>query len=389
MKWVNFLHFYQPVNMDAHVIEEATEKSYLRVVRALEEHPQIKFTININGSLLLRWEDLGYQNLIERINVLLKKKQIEITGTACYHPLLPLIPEKEARRQIRENEDILKRFFGKNFKPKGFFLPEMAYSPQVARLVKRLGYKWIILDEIAFSGKLGEADCTKVYQDKNSSLKVVLRDNVASNKYVPNLVRDILDKKEKERDILLTATDGELYGLRHIDHTAEFEKVLKRKELKTLLISEFIAKQKVSEIIKIHEHSWATTEKEYRLKQPFNLWHNKKNKVHNKLWELAYLVYDIIENNTRDKNYYWARWHLVRGFASCTFWWASARDFELFGNLSWSPDEIERGLNELIRAVRALDSHKTRADKIKAEKIYISIKKIIWEKHWNYYWKNN
>jgi len=261
MKWVNFLHFYQPVNMDAHIIEEATEKSYLRVVRALEENPQIKFTININGSLFLRWEELGYQDLIDRINVLIKKGQIELTGTACYHPLLPLIPEKEARKQIRENENILKRLFGRSFKPKGFFLPEMAYSPEVARLIKRLGYQWIILDEIAFSGKLGEADCSKLYQDKNSSLKVVLRDNLASNKYVPNLVRDILDKKETDKEILLTATDGELYGLRHIDHTAEFEKVLKRKELKTLLISELVAKRKVSEVIKIHEHSWATTEK--------------------------------------------------------------------------------------------------------------------------------
>lgn len=387
MKWINFLHFYQPVNMDAHVIKEATEKSYLRVIRALEEHPQIKFTININGSLLIRWEDLGYQGLIERIDRLIKKGQLEITGTACYHPILPLIPEKEARRQIKENEDILRKHFGADFKPNGFFLPEMAYSPAVAKLVKKFGYKWIILDEIAFSGKIGETDCTKVYKDKNSNLKVLLRDNCISNQYVPDFIQKKLTELNSKDKIIVTGTDGELYGLRHIDHTAEFERILKNPDLETSLISEFIEMSKVSQGIEIKEHSWATTEREYSLGQPFNLWQNKKNKVHQKLWELAYLTYNVIEDNTRDKNYYWARWHFVRGLASCTFWWASARDFELFGSLSWSPDEIERGLNEFIRAVRALDDYKTKEKKIEAEKIYIAIKKMIWQKHWNYYWK--
>ncbi|MFA7088380.1 MAG: hypothetical protein WC146_03505, partial [Patescibacteria group bacterium] len=74
-------------------------------------------------------------------------------------------------------------------------------------------------------------------------------------------------------------------------------------------------------------------------------------------------------------------------FASCTFWWASAKDFRLFGPISWSPDEIERGLNEFIRAVRALDNTTTKKIKIQSEKIYIALKKMVWTKHWNYYWK--
>ena len=108
-----------------------------------------------------------------------------------------------------------------------------------------------------------------------------------------------------------------------------------------------------------------------------------------KLWELANTSYDLIEKHKNDQNYVWAYWHLVRGLASCTFWWASAKDFRLFGPISWSPDEIERGSNELIRAIRALDSEDTRKDKIEAEKLYISIKHKVWNKHWSYYWKKN
>jgi hypothetical protein len=79
---------------------------------------------------------------------------------------------------------------------------------------------------------------------------------------------------------------------------------------------------------------------------------------------------------------------MVRGLASCTFWWASAKDFKHnFGPYAWNPDEIERGLEELIRSIRSLENEKLRADKLKAEKIYLKIKAMIWKRHWQYYWK--
>lgn len=37
MKWINFLHLYQPVNADPAIIKEAAEKSYYRIVSALEK----------------------------------------------------------------------------------------------------------------------------------------------------------------------------------------------------------------------------------------------------------------------------------------------------------------------------------------------------------------
>lgn len=372
--------------MDAHIIKEATEKSYLRLVRALEEHPEIKFTININGSLIIRWEDLGYQDLIKRIGKLIKRSQIDLTGTACYHPVLPLIPLEEVRSQIIENEEILKKHFGSDFKPRGFYFPEMAYSPEVAKLVKEMGYEWTILDEIAYSGKLGVADCGKIYEDKNSGLKIVLRSREISNKYVPEAIDEILNNPDFKNKDIVTGTDGELYGLKHIDHTAIFEALLKKPKLETITISNFIKEENEPKIISIKPHSWATTEKEYKAKEPFNLWQNKKNKIQMKLWEMADLVYKTVAENKDDKQYNLARWYLVRGFASCSFWWASGKDFELFGSVSWSPDEIERGLNEFIRAIRSLDNRKTRKAKLKAEKLYLGIKNEVWKKHWNKHW---
>lgn len=384
MKWINFLHLYQPVNKDAHAIKEATELSYKRVIRALEKNPKIKFTLNINGCLFLRLEELGYHDLIKRIKKLLERGQVELTGTACYHPLLPLVPEKETIRQIKENEEILKKHFGKYYKPRGFFFPEMAYHKDVARLVKDLGYKWIIVDEITAFGSLGKLDNSKVYLDKNSGLKVVFRSRKDSSTYVPCEIPRLV----KERDFVLTGTDGELYGLRYIDKKGYIEKAMKLKNLETQTISEFVNSQSSPKELSLLSSNWEASEEELEASQPYLLWDDKAKKVQQKIWELAQLAYNTIEDNQEDDNHYWARWHLVRGLASCTFWWASAKDFKkVFGPHAWNPDEIERGTNELIRAVRALENEDTRELKLKAEKMYVEIKKMVWEQHWTYYWK--
>jgi alpha-amylase/alpha-mannosidase (GH57 family) len=139
MKWINFLHFYQPANADGEVIKEATDKSYRRVVRALEKNPDKKFTLNITGCLFYRWEEFGYTDLIERLKKLIASGQAEIVGTAAYHPILPLIKDDEIIRQIKDNEKILNKFLGNEnnqIKPRGFFMPEMAYSEKAAKIIK-------------------------------------------------------------------------------------------------------------------------------------------------------------------------------------------------------------------------------------------------------------
>jgi len=384
MRWINFLHLYQPANADAYHIKEATEKSYLRLVRALEEHPEIKFTLNISGCLFLRWEELEYDDLIARLKKLFEKGQIEITGTAAYHVFLPLVSDEEILAQIKENEQILQKFFGADFKPRGFFLPEMAYGANAAKIIKKCGYEWIILDEIAYNGKLNQVDFSKVYSDVNSGLKIIFRSRAFSSSYVPDNLLKFFDGER----LIITATDAELYGLRHEDPSAELEKVLKIKTFKTQLVSEFIALADAVIEIKPIACSWESKEEELKNNEPYILWQNKKNKIQTELWSFAEFTQKIIANNKNDDNYVWARWHLVRGLASCTFWWASGRDFSHnFGPNAWSPDDIERGLSEFVRAIRSLHDVTTRDTKIKAEKIYIKIKAMIWQHHWKNHWK--
>ena len=387
MLWINFLHFYQPANADRKKIQEATEKSYERIIRGLEENSNIKFTANISGCLLVRLdEEFKRIDLIRRIKRLVLKKQLELVGSAAYHALLPLVDIRQAREQIVENKRILNKYFGENIKIKGFFFPEMAYSKNTAELISSLGYEWVILDEISGTGKLNNANLNKVYTDSNSKLKVIFRNREFSQTYIPET---ILNNSFGNNDIVVSATDAELYGLRHIDEPANFEKLLANggnKNLNTQFISNYIESKKDNPEINLVESSWESSEQELSENKPFDLWFNKTNIIQVKLMELANLAQSLYYKYSNDKNIWWSKWHLVRGLASCTFWWASNKDMRrVFGPIAWNPDQIELGTQELIRSIRDLENSTSLQEKLDAESKFNYILKILWEKHWKNY----
>ena len=385
MLWINFLHFYQPANSE---IQNATQKSYERIIRAIEENLSVKFTVNITGCLLTRLdEDLKRIDLVRRIKRLVLKGKLELVGSAAYHALLPLVDLRIVREQIEENEQILKKYFGENFKLKGFFFPEMAYCPRVASLIKELGYEWIILDEISCFGELDRINFDQNYIDKESGLKVVFRNRKISQQYAP----EALLKDHKIDCPVISASDAELYGLHHVDHSANFEKLLaKLGQLKidTITISQFIEQRDKLEHrkIKLLKSSWESQVGEIQNNKSYLLWYDKKNKIQKLLWEFAEYAQEIYFANQSDYNIWWSRWHLMRGLASCTFWWASKRDMgHVFGPIAWNPDQIELGANELVRAIRDLESSTDLNTKLKAENMYLEIIKTLWKEHWAQY----
>ncbi len=383
--WINILHFYQPPTAESETVVAAADKSYKRIVGALKRNPNIRLTLNIAGCLLEKLDKLGYHELISDLKSLYDRKQIELTATAAYHPILPLLPAAEIKNNIEANQKIFKKYFGDDFTAAGFFLPELAYSPEVAKILKAYGYDWLLLDEIAAAGKLNRVDFTKLYREKTTGLKICFRSRELSRSYTPKIIFDLIDKNFSGPAV--TATDAELYGLRHEDFSGTFEKLLHRQEIETKTVSEFLAGLPDEVAIAPVASSWESTEAELKKGLPYALWQNKTNKIQKLLWQLAELAINTVNDHQNDSNYSWSRHHLDRGLASCTFWWASARDFKLFGALAWNPDEIERGLNELVKSVRALTAPESRREKIAAEKLYIKIKTLIWRRHWNYFWQ--
>jgi len=133
--WAQLFHFYQPPTQLPSVLEKICNESYLPLLEVLREYPQATATANINAVLTEMLKDCGHNDVIGGPKELAGKGQIEITGTGKYHPILPLIPPEEAKRQIELNHKTNAYFFGGAYRPNGFFPPEMAYSGDIIKPV--------------------------------------------------------------------------------------------------------------------------------------------------------------------------------------------------------------------------------------------------------------
>jgi hypothetical protein len=389
MQWFNFLHFYQPANIENNFIIEAANKSYYRLLRLVEENPELMMTWNVSGCLLLRLEESGQIDFINRLKTLVASGRIELVSSAAYHGFLPLLPEAEVNWQIFENDRILKKYFGEGFSPAGFFLPEMAYSRQLASLVAAAGYKYIILDRITVDPATSRLPIPAVARDRTSGLTIVFRDSEYSSAYPPDKIWPAVKDGLIKDDLIVTATDAELYGLRHEDPTAELEKIVKQPAVKTGTLSQLIETAGLSDVpeLDLRPSNWESTAEELLAGEPYALWLRQDNTLQISLWHLAAVLLEANSVFKTDSNYYWFRWHLARGLASCTFWWASGRDLKAsYGPLAWSPDEVEKGLNDLVRAARSLASRDSLSLKLASEELALEIKRILWSNHWRQHW---
>src|SRR3989338_5490743 len=124
MFWANFLHFYQPPTQKEFWIHKITAEAYRPILKGLLANPRNKVTLNVSGILLEHFERYQELDIIEMLRELLIRGQVELTGSAKYHPLLPFLPESEVIRQIKLNEEVLHKYFGEAWKLSGFFPPE-------------------------------------------------------------------------------------------------------------------------------------------------------------------------------------------------------------------------------------------------------------------------
>ncbi len=378
MYWINFFHIYQPFYQNKETLEKVSKESYQTITRVLLSHPRIKFTANISG-VLIDLLSSHHQNILADFKKLVARGQLELTGSAKHHPLLPLLPKEEILRQIKLNENTLRKFFGSLYNPQGFYIPEMAYHREVAKIAKKLGFKWLILDEIAL-GKLNLADANFLYTIKNIGLKAVFRNRKISKTYIPTTIAAILERKELP-PYLITANDGELYAYHLQDPTKSLTKILKNKKIKTLTISQYLKRLTVKQDVHLVPSNWETTPSELKRKIPYALWDDPQNPIHKYLWRLAYLAIEFVKKKPRDANFSWSRLHLDQGLASCTWWWASGRDIRYPHPPAWYPEFVEKGALELMRSIRSFHQLPFQ-QRMKAEKLYVKIIEKIWQKHW-------
>ena len=77
------------------ILNRIVNESYLPITRGLLKNRKSKIIVNINGALTEQLVENGYEEVITNFKKLYKNGQIEFTGSAKYHALLPLISNEE------------------------------------------------------------------------------------------------------------------------------------------------------------------------------------------------------------------------------------------------------------------------------------------------------
>ncbi|OGY62440.1 MAG: hypothetical protein A2745_03130 [Candidatus Harrisonbacteria bacterium RIFCSPHIGHO2_01_FULL_44_13] len=370
MLWANFLHIYQPPTQKEIWVRRITAESYRKIFSGLLNIKRARLTLNINGILCELLDKFGGKDVLENIKRLLENGNLELTGSAKYHAFLPFLPESEIERQILLNEEVLNKYFGNDWKKGGFFSPEMAYSSKVVKVAAKLGYKWIIMDELGFpAGK--KLSPNLIYKIKNiDDFSVFFRERNLSFTIlsaqigtVPTILR-YLGPRLESNEYVITAMDGETFGHHRPGLEMLLFDLLNESKIEPAMVSDLLVKFGDIEKIEPRDSTWAVTKRDIKENTPFSRWKSEDNSIQQKQWQLTDLAIAVVNRSPADKE---IRDLLDKALHSDQYWWASAKPW-------WSLEMMERGAYELksviLKSSSAMPEEKSRAEELYKGIIY-------------------
>jgi 4-alpha-glucanotransferase len=153
------LNLHQPAGNLEELLEtrdwEAREILYAfdRISRSLWGYEDIgRVHLSLSGTLL---ETLMCPDFQARVHGIIKcgdllwhlqnECLIQVLGTAYYHPVLPLTPPADWPEQLQRWLGLGQHLFWRSRFP-GFWPPELSFSMELIPLLKRLGYRYVIVD---------------------------------------------------------------------------------------------------------------------------------------------------------------------------------------------------------------------------------------------------
>ncbi len=332
------LHAYQPPTQKANILDRIVKKCYLPVAQGLENNPELKITLNMNASLTEMLAD-DYLIVIEKYAELARNGQIEFLDSGAYHPILPLISQREARKQITMNRKINSRIFGSIWKPSGLWPPELAVSETLATLVDSLGYRYMIVPEIAISSNspFPTPLLTRLpIHPSAPNLFLINRNREVSNNIsfrryatVENALEHLIQLNTLQPEgVLIYAADLETFG----EHHRKYEKFLIQllQSTKSTSISD-LTNLPNQPIIEFRSSSWSTSEEDLYRDIPFPLWAYPGNSIHELLNFHSDLLSETLEFLLfkKDETEYEVKMALqavAKAQHSCQTWWASTKD---------------------------------------------------------------
>jgi predicted glycosyl hydrolase (DUF1957 family) len=351
------LHFYQPPTQDPDLVRLIDSECYLPIFSLLNR-TGAPVTVNISYSLTEQLSSLE----LPSIDILADSGGVEFTGTAAWHPILPMIDRSETARQTAINCQGNRRMIGRNFEPSGYFPPEMAFNRALAEVLGEMGFQWTITDDVPWTWTKKKAPFDWI--PSCGAIRVFLRSNFWSNQIsfhggegrqvARNILAGMTDWCGRDDAYTVLAMDGETFGHHRKGGIESFLEPF----LGELMSSGTVCLSTLSHISSLFPSresdvppgSWSTTVTDLEAGIPWPLWSHPDNRDHAAMWELLRTVLAASRECSSERVALLAD----RMLYSCPFWWA--------GTVRRNREQVRRGVNAVMLTASAIAEHTGKRD---------------------------
>ena len=275
-----------------------------------------------------------------------------VLGTGYYHPVLPLIPQADRIEQLNRWQGIARHLLWRD-QFQGFWPPEMGFCMELIPLLRRLGYRYVLVDSHHVEAvtpmgwhELRYRPHIARYQDQE--IVVVVRDRELSDAQQAGMDIDWFEREVEERTrycgfpaLVTTATDGDNGGwFRNPKPEANFwgfyRSVLERVRsgegrVTPTFIDDYLDRYGAEGEVVVRSGAWNTG---WHHGRDFMQWTGSQRQkdglqrvvltsqtLHDTRWRVGELH---LEDSELERLLEEAMWHLLRAETSCHFYWGEA-----------------------------------------------------------------
>ena len=390
------LHMHQPLGnlLTLHNSDQAWEAKqilwcYDRPTRMLEGYEDVaRLHLSFSGTLLKQLEDSGVRQTfrdvvdIEHFLDRYRRSNIEFVGSGLYHPVYPLTPPADWDAHTEWWQGLGRLLLGREHF-NGFWPPEMGFCMEMIPMLRRHGYKYVLVDSMYIKPKREmrwEELRYRPYLARYAGAEIIVvpRDRELSNAQLsgvdPGWFRHEVRERTKHCDfpaLVTTWTDGENGGwFRTTQVDSGFWGFFYRPLLDwyhagtlgftPIHLSQYLEQYPPTEEVEVHRGAWNT---EHQWGGDFTQWTGSL--LQKKGWDEV----------RRASDYYWqvkrgfdqredamdnpgeVRDLIVRAFdrlltaeTSCNFYWGSRWVYRSFDDLEQAYYLLDTAMNKLRRA---------------------------------------
>jgi 4-alpha-glucanotransferase len=275
------------------------------------------------------------------------QKILQVLGTGYYHPVLPLIPAADREEHLVRWLGLARHLLWRS-DFSGFWPPEMAFSMDLIPLLKRMGYRYVLVDsnhvepvtamrwdEIRYRPHLARVG--------DDEIVVVVRDRELSDAQESGMDPGWFMKEVHDRTrhcdfppLVTTCTDGDNGGwFRNVNSNVNFWgafyqpllELVRRKEteVKPTFIDEYLNRHGEHGYVQVKEGAWNTG---WHHGTGFLQWTGSQPQKDalGRVAEISKAFHQLRQSapESMSPDLQEAYWRLLRAETSCNFFWGEA-----------------------------------------------------------------